>query len=275
MPGIDKICSKCGVSKGLVFFSAAKAGKHGVASQCKDCIACISRLRAVDSNWRNTEFGRMKFGRVPAADEVVNSRSCTSCKEEKPLHDFYPCRKGKFGVKPRCIVCDRADAVSRRRADVEASRSYGRSYYAANREKLLKAANDNQSTPRGRIDNAVSNGVARGIRMGSKNGRRSFALVGYGLDDLMAHLEAQFEPWMSWANYGFYGWHINHIKPLSSFAYETPDDPESKKAWALSNLRPLGAVENWRKGASYTPENDNAEAENAQSSGRHYWSRQA
>ncbi|WP_457659577.1 hypothetical protein [Sinorhizobium medicae] len=142
----------------------------------------------------------------------------------------------------------------RRQRNLSKARQYGREYYATNREKILTAANDNMSTPRGKIDNAISCGVSRGIRKGSKNGRRSFALVGYTLEELMAHLEAQFEPWMTWENYGFYGWHIDHIKPLASFTYETPDDPEFKKAWALSNLRPLGAVKNWRKGYTDMPE---------------------
>lgn len=70
----------------------------------------------------------------------------------------------------------------------------------------------------------------------------------------MTHLEAKFEPWMTWEDYGFYGWHIDHIKPLAAFKYETPDDPEFKEAWALGNLRPLGAVQNWRKGYTDMPE---------------------
>jgi hypothetical protein len=82
----------------------------------------------------------------------------------------------------------------------------------------------------------------------------------------MSHLEAQFEPWMTWDNYGFYGWHIDHIKPLASFKYSTPDDPQFKAAWSLKNLRPLGAEANWRKGYTDMPElyQDNATTKNTE-----------
>lgn len=52
---------------------------------------------------------------------------------------------------------------------------------------------------------------------------------------------------MNWDNYGFYGWHIDHVLPLASFDYETPDDQGFKDAWKLSNLAPLWAAENWSK----------------------------
>ncbi len=184
----------------------------------------------------------------------MQGRTCTQCGCYKTRDEFYANNKGQGGISPWCKECTRADARVRRQRNLSKARQYGREYYATNREKILTAANDNMSTPRGKIDNAISCGVSRGIRKGSKNGRRSFALVGYTLEELMAHLEAQFEPWMTWENYGFYGWHIDHIKPLASFTYETPDDPEFKKAWALSNLRPLGAVKNWRKGYTDMPE---------------------
>lgn len=80
----------------------------------------------------------------------------------------------------------------------------------------------------------------------------------------MAHLESKFEPWMGWDNFGFYGWHIDHIKPLAAFDYQTPDDPQFREAWALSNLRPLAAVDNWKKGSKFEPDNDNGPPENSE-----------
>ena len=61
----------------------------------------------------------------------------------------------------------------------------------------------------------------------------------------MAHLEVRFQPGMSWDNYG--EWHIDHIVPLAAFNYETPDDLDFGRAWALENLQPLWAKENIRK----------------------------
>ncbi len=52
---------------------------------------------------------------------------------------------------------------------------------------------------------------------------------------------------MSWENYGSYWW-LDHIKPRSSFNYESPDDKELKECWALENLQPLEKIANIRKG---------------------------
>lgn len=47
---------------------------------------------------------------------------------------------------------------------------------------------------------------------------------------------------MTWANMG--EWHIDHIVPLASFTFRDADDPEVKRAWALTNLRPIWARDN-------------------------------
>jgi hypothetical protein len=44
-------------------------------------------------------------------------------------------------------------------------------------------------------------------------------------------------------------WHVDHIKALSTFNYSSPEDEEFKQAWALENLQPLWAEDNFRKGA--------------------------
>ena len=51
---------------------------------------------------------------------------------------------------------------------------------------------------------------------------------------------------MDWGNYGAgkYCWNIDHIKPIDSFNFTSYDDEEFKQCWALSNLRPLCAIEN-------------------------------
>lgn len=84
---------------------------------------------------------------------------------------------------------------------------------------------------------------------GLKNRRQWQGLVDYSLDDLRAHLEAQFAAGMSWDHYG--KWHIDHIRPLASFNITGPDCPEFKAAWALSNLQPLWGPDNLRKSAKW------------------------
>lgn len=66
-------------------------------------------------------------------------------------------------------------------------------------------------------------------------------LIGYSLDDLMDHLESQFKDGINWDNIN--KWHIDHINPRSNFTTK-----QIKQCFQLSNLRPLWAIENIRKG---------------------------
>lgn len=68
--------------------------------------------------------------------------------------------------------------------------------------------------------------------------------LGCTVGDLKLHLEKQFQPGMSWENRHL--WHIDHIKPLSSFDLTDPD--QFKAANHFSNLQPLWAADNIRKG---------------------------
>jgi hypothetical protein len=72
------------------------------------------------------------------------------------------------------------------------------------------------------------------------------AAAGYTWAELTDHLEAQFTDGMSWENWGDL-WEIDHIRPLSTFRYDSLDHPDFKECWALANLRPLLRVENIRK----------------------------
>jgi hypothetical protein len=55
---------------------------------------------------------------------------------------------------------------------------------------------------------------------------------------------------MTWANHG--EWHIDHIRPLASFDLRKED--HLVLAFHYTNLQPLWAQENLRKGARYAPE---------------------
>lgn len=72
-------------------------------------------------------------------------------------------------------------------------------------------------------------------------------LLGCSLDELKAHLEKQFLPWMTWENYGP-KWHIDHIKPCSAFNLLDPE--EQAKCFHFTNLQPLEARENLKKSSS-------------------------
>lgn len=60
------------------------------------------------------------------------------------------------------------------------------------------------------------------------------------------YIAKQFQPGMNWSNHG--EWHIDHIKPCSKFDLTDPE--QQKECFHYSNLQPLWAVDNIKKGAN-------------------------
>lgn len=75
-------------------------------------------------------------------------------------------------------------------------------------------------------------------------------LIGCTIEQFKQHLEAQFQPGMSWNNYG--KWHIDHIRPCASFDLSIPE--EQRKCFNFINLQPLWAKDNLSKGTKYDKE---------------------
>lgn len=76
---------------------------------------------------------------------------------------------------------------------------------------------------------------------------RLIELIGCSYAELAIRLERQFLPNMSWANRN--EWHIDHIRPCASF--DLTDLEQQKQCFHYTNLQPLWAVDNMRKGKKY------------------------
>lgn len=99
-----------------------------------------------------------------------------------------------------------------------------------------------------RISKLMSNRINHFIK--DKNSKTWLEFVDYSVQDLMNYLESKFTGKMSWENYGPV-WHIDHIKPVSHFKFDSYSDQEFKDCWALPNLQPLLKEENLKKGNRY------------------------
>ena len=71
----------------------------------------------------------------------------------------------------------------------------------------------------------------------------TITLVGCSPGILRKHLESKFKKGMSWENYSFKGWHVDHIIPISS----AKNEEEFIKLCHYTNLQPLWATENMKK----------------------------
>lgn len=112
----------------------------------------------------------------------------------------------------------------------EMRRAAKRRYYAKSlKARLLR-----------RVRNRVLKAVGGKMALG-----RTLHWLGCTPADLVAHLEAQFQPGMTWENRG--EWHIDHIRPLASF--DLTDREQVRAASHYTNLQPLWAADNQAKGA--------------------------
>ena len=186
--------------------------------------------------------------RCKSVFEYVGQRPylCSSC------HSTYTCCSScndifeHGGAKNMC--CKKCKAAYMRGywdGKQEKRLSYQRQYRAEHLARCHELSKKRYDTyPKESIDARMSAGMFHSLKL-RKNGHHWESLVDYSLEDLMTHLESQFAEEMSWENRG--KWHIDHIRPLVSFSYESPDDPEFKECWSLKNLQPLWAEENMRK----------------------------
>lgn len=199
-------------------------------------------------------------------------KACSKCGVVKPLSDYGKARQRSSGHVAACKQCSKRvrnpeerKAANKRYAEKHRERRIAsvRRYNDANREEINRKARERNGTdkrrhymqewdrnyrslPKSRLDQRMKTAIGIALK-GGKSGRSWEHLVGFNLAGLIAHIERQFLPGMSWDNIG--DWHIDHIVPKSSFSYRTAEDPDFRAAWALTNLRPLWAPDNLSKGA--------------------------
>jgi hypothetical protein len=116
-----------------------------------------------------------------------------------------------------------------------------------NRIRLREWNQAKMKEPEHRVKKRVMSRIQSAMKRQSVNTRGSFRYVGCCAERLRAHIESQFSEGMGWHNYG--KWHIDHIKPCALFDLSRKD--EAMKCFHWTNLQPLWATDNLRKGAKY------------------------
>ena len=113
----------------------------------------------------------------------------------------------------------------------------------------LRTYGKRKKNPQYRLSCRIGYQIYKALK-GKKEGRHWENLVGYTLNELVEHLEGQFDKDMGWDNYGSY-WEIDHVRPKSWFDYENIESVQFQECWALSNLQPLGVSKNRSKHNRY------------------------
>jgi len=207
-----KRCPKCGETKSVSEFGHSGSKKDGLQSWCK---ACNAEYRA---NHRE-ETAR------------YDAKYYSNHREEKAgYHANHREEKAEYYTANH-------ERILRQQAEYRRGRRKESAEYERNRR-----ANDTQYRLACNLRSRLGNAVRRGYKSGS-----AVRDLGCTIAELKEHLEKQFQPGMSWDNYGPAGWHIDHHRPLDSFNLE--DRGQLLEACHYTNLQPMWASENTTKGA--------------------------
>lgn len=126
-----------------------------------------------------------------------------------------------------------------------------RKWFVENQKEMTKKQCERRRTdPQFKLAAILRTRLGHAIRGRSKNGSAVHDL-GCTIEELKAHLESLFQPDMSWDNFGRIPgvkcWEVDHITPLSSFDLTIRE--QFLQAAHYTNLQPLWAIDNMRKGA--------------------------
>lgn len=242
-----KVCTKCGIEYPATteYFHKKSCGKYGLRADCKIC-NCKRAMMNYNKN-REKRLKNMKEYREKNNDKISQYMKIY-------VKEYYKKNKSKILHANKKWKIDNQEQWARYMKEYRMSvktLEYNKNYRDTHKEQTLKYAkkwrikkynNDIKFQLNVRLSNAIYTSI-----FGNKNGRHWETLVDYTLDQLISHLEKQFKPNMSWENYGLHGWHIDHIRPIASFNFNSPEDEEFKQCWALENLQPLWSEQNWKK----------------------------
>jgi len=217
----------------------------------------------------------------PHADSNSN-KTCTKCGDSKPATiEYFYWNKHKNVYRKVCRICERKRVrdytathvqESRDRAkkwqenNTERVKAIKRNHYTANSGEIKKRSTlwiknniekvhvlrnkrnkvRRRTEPKIALDERMSSAIRLSLKKG-KGGRTWSEIVGYSVDDLKNHLEKQFKKGMTWEKFLNGEIHIDHKIPKSAFNYTKPEHEDFKKCWALKNLQPLWAVDNFNK----------------------------
>ncbi len=204
---------------------------------------------------------KQRWVKLVSTKEANYSGICSLCAVRKPDKWDVPLRENILNPK----VGDISKLKSYRGVDIfalciDCNKPRWMDYCDYIHHKNLRCINcarklgNNRKPDIDKLPSKISNAIRANIRDSlhrkglDKKERGWEKLVGYTIKDFMVHIEEQFQPGMTWDNYG--KWHIDHIIPVIRFKFTSTDDIEFKKCWSLTNLQPLWAIDNLRKHTS-------------------------
>lgn len=287
----QKTCTTCNQPKQLDEFVKDKNKADGHGCICLSCNRARLKLyrannleqsRAQSRKWNAANKDRLRETTVAWKQRMaernrsngpaVTEKKCPKCGATKSADQFYKSATTATGLNNRCKQCAAEDQSKWRAenptlAEAKDARSWEkyRSRYQANYKKWISENREQRKLYRRehhakrvandanyRIGHAIRGRIFSALR-GIRKSQPTERLIGCTFDELARHIEKQWEPWMSWRNWGFGDgmWHIDHIVPCAAFDLTSTD--EQRCCFHYTNLRPLCSKKNREKWYHYDP----------------------
>lgn len=237
-----KICTKCHKRKKIDKFSKNKTCKDNYSTWCKSC-----NRKYLQSYYKKHKKEIMQYKKKYRQENKEKIKK----QQKKSQKKYYKTHKRKYYKKyfQQYYLVHKEKLLKKIREyhqnHREKLRKYNKKYLQMHRKERNKYIQKYFQNTTNRIVASLRTRVRQSLKRNSKIST-TMKLMGCSIQKLRKHLENQFKRGMTWNNYGYYGWHIDHIIPCSKFDLSKPK--EQRKCFHYSNLQPLWATENLSKG---------------------------
>lgn len=219
---MEKECIKCNKNLSLDNFHKSKASVDGHINTCK---ICKKEFNQKYSKINKKEIDKRYYEKNKSSIKLKQKLWSENNKDKKIEINLNWAKNNPDKIKES----GRKATQKWRKTNPEKSKASVKKYYLNNKHRYAY---------RYILKNTLS-------RLGRKKEGHTIDLLGYSAIELKEYITKLFTTGMTWDNYG--EWHIDHIKPVSSFPIDTPMNVVN----ALSNLQPLWATTREINGVTY------------------------
>ena len=208
----EKTCRICKELKNISHFHKKKDTKDGHRNECKECVKEIQKKYKEKPDFKEK---RKKYDK-----KRYEQNKELRLKQKKEW--YY--KNHEYVLKQKKDYNSRPEVIERRK-------EWWKEYSKNNKDIIYRYRN---KYPHVIIWRSILYSTLK--RLNKDKSDHTIKELGYSADELKKHIESLFTDGMNWDNYG--EWHIDHIKPVSSFDKNT----DVSIVCALNNLQPLWAT---------------------------------
>jgi hypothetical protein len=262
---VKKICNKCTIEKNVEYFFKNSRAEDGYNNICKECRKKVNKKYYDKNIEKIKKYRESKKNEQKTYMKIYYHNNLDNIKLYKDKNsEILLIKRKEYYEKNKKIILESAKKrnIQNKEKRQEYNKQYRgnnldlekrrwKEYYEKNKNELIKKSSKKTKEKRNtiileKLKHNVRNRLLSFIKVKNirKNGK-TFDIIGCSPEFLKEHLGKQFIEDMTWENYGYYGWHIDHKIPLSSAKTEE----ELYKLCHFTNLQPMWALDNIKKGS--------------------------